>query len=90
MGVYTHLGSASNGGDGRDRGVYCLLPEHGHTVHLDSYYNGIVSGSRSEAETAPIQAMVGAARSRYHGDTGGGCSSRRRGAVNRMEKERDG
>ena len=76
MGVYIHLGGAGNGGDGRDRGVYCPLPEHGRTVHCKSFYNGLVFGGGAEAGTAHIQDMVGAACPGYTGDKIGECSSR--------------
>ena len=74
MGVYIYWGSTGNGGAGGYRGVYCPPPEHGHTVHCDSYYHGILSGGRAEAGTAPIQDMVVAFLSGYPGDKGGACS----------------
>ena len=63
MGVYTHQDGAENGGAGGDRGVYCLMLEHGRTVHCDLSYHRILYGGRAELRTTPIQAMVGAARS---------------------------
>ena len=70
MGVYTHWGGAENGGAGGDRGVYNPSPEHGRTLHCNSSYHGLVSGGGAEAGTAPIQGMVGVARSGYPGDNG--------------------
>ena len=75
MGVYTHWSGAGNDGDVGDRGVYRLPSEHVRILHCGSSYHGLVSGGEAEARTAPIQAMVGVARSGYPGDKGGACSS---------------
>ena len=75
MGVYTHWGGAVNGGAGGYQGVYCPPPEHGHTVHCNSYYHGLVSIGGAEDRTAPIQAMVVASHYGYPGDKDGERSS---------------
>ena len=56
-------------------GIYCLPPEHGRTVHLDSSYHGLVYGGGAEFGTVTIQAMVGAARYGYPRNNGGVCIS---------------
>ena len=79
MGVYTNWGGAGNGGAVGDLGVYPPPPEHGRTVHCDSFYHGLVSGGGAESGTAPIQAMVGSVRSGYPEDNCGACRSEERG-----------
>ena len=79
MGVLTHWGGAGNGGSGQYQGVYLPPPEHGRTVHCNSYYHVLVSGGGAEAGTTYIQAMVGAPHSRYPGDKSGECRSGGRG-----------
>ena len=74
MGVATHQGGAGNGGTGEYLGIYCLPPEHGHTIHYNSYYHGLVSGSGAEPRECAYLVMVGADRIRYLGDKGGACS----------------
>ena len=73
MGIYTHWGGAGNGAAGVNWGVYRPPTEQGRTVHWKSYYHGILSSGGAEARTAPIQAMVGGARSGYPGYKGGTC-----------------
>ena len=63
-------------GDWRISGIYQPPPEHGHTIHCDLSYHGLVSGSGAETGNAPIQAMVGADRPGYTGYKSGACSSR--------------
>ena len=87
MGVYTHRGGAGNGGAGGDRGVYHPPPEQGCTVHCNSSYHGLLSGGGAEVGTAPIQAMVGAARSEYPGDNGGRATAKGGGRGRRNRRE---
>ena len=65
MVVTTHWGGAGNGGTIGDWGIYLPPTEHGHTIHCGSSYHELVSVIRAETGNSPIQAMVGAARSRY-------------------------
>ena len=44
-------------------------------IHCDSSYRELVSGVGAESGTAPIQEMVGAARSGCPRDKSGACSS---------------
>ena len=59
MGVDTHGGSAGNGADGGDWGIYRPPPEIGCIIYCDSSYHGIVSCGGEEYGNAPIQAIVG-------------------------------
>ena len=59
MGISIHGGGAGNDGTIRDQGVYLPPPEHGRTIHCDSSYHGIVSGSGAEAGGAALAEMVG-------------------------------
>ena len=46
-------------------GVYRSPEKLGRTIHCNSPYPGLVSGSGADASNATIKAMVGAARSGY-------------------------
>ena len=71
MGISTLWGGASDDGNRIDWGLYCSLPEHGHTIHCNSSYHVLVSGGKSEDKDAAIAEVMGADLSRYPMDKSG-------------------
>ena len=67
--------------------MYFPPPEHGHTIHCDSSYHGLMSGNGVEAGTVNIKVMVGAARSEYPRDKIRACISGSEGGGGTEELE---
>ena len=75
--VYTPFGALLATVRLEDIGVYiaCRQNKVAQFIAIHPIMELFSSGG-AEVRTAPIQAMVGAAHSGYHGDKGGACSSR--------------
>ena len=66
MSVPTNWSGAGNGETGGYWGIYHQTLDHGHTVHFNPSYHGLVFDGGVEYGNAPIQAMVGAACHGYN------------------------